>query len=205
MRQYSFWLIFINKNAIFKMHWRWIDIVSSSSEYIIKNSINRSDEEYMLKEKVLEMLKLQEKLDENFMKYTGNKQLNVENVRKALFDECGETNHEMKATWCYWKKSQNPVDRDKLKEELSDVYHFALSLHRLKRGFKFNKALYSWYNILFYKKSWFDLLAKVASGRKSTLYYTIVLTEKLGFTFDEMYDAYIEKNNINYKRMEEGY
>ena len=34
----------------------------------------------------------------------------------ASFDELGEVNHEMKAEWCYWKKSQEPVNRDKLKE-----------------------------------------------------------------------------------------
>lgn len=75
-----------------------------------------------MKDKIIEMLKMQEVLDNSFLQYMGNDKLDVEKVRMALFDELGEVNHEMKAKWCYWKKSQKPVDRDKLKEELSDVW-----------------------------------------------------------------------------------
>ena len=31
------------------------------------------------------------------------------------------------------------------------------------------------------------------------------IIEKLGFTFEEMYDAYMEKNKENYERMKRGY
>lgn len=75
-----------------------------------------------MKDKIIEMLKMQEALDNSFLQYMGNDKLDVEKVRMALFDELGEVNHEMKAKRCYWKKSQKPVDRDKLKEEISDVW-----------------------------------------------------------------------------------
>jgi dimeric dUTPase (all-alpha-NTP-PPase superfamily) len=52
---------------------------------------------------------------------------------------------------------------------------------------------------------WFSLLECVSKGYSYSLYYLIFLTEKLGFTFDEIYDAYIEKNKVNYERMKEGY
>lgn len=159
-----------------------------------------------MKEKIIEMLHIQEALDKSFMEYMGRtKPLKVEEVQKALFDECGEVNHAMKTDWCYWKKSQKPVDRKELKEELADVYHFALTIHRLNHGFEFEEIdLSASEHFLKYYK-WFGVLKYVSDGNSSVLYRTIVLTEKLGFTFDEMYEAYIEKNKVNYERMKEGY
>ena len=162
-----------------------------------------------MKEKIIEMLHIQEALDNSFMKYMGNDKLDIEKVRMALFDELGEVNHEMKAEWCYWKKSQEPVNRDKLKEELADVWHFALTLHRLENGIKFyNGILYIIRKALNESEENIDLyyiLQTVSDCTKNNLYYVILLTEKLGFTFEEMYDAYIKKNKENYERMKRGY
>lgn len=159
-----------------------------------------------MEEKILEMLKMQEALDKSFMQYMGNKELDIDKVKMALFDELGEVNHEMKAEWCYWKKSQKPVDRDKLKEELSDVYHFALTLHRLKNRFTFSEQCLNGYKAIYYESNWFDIIETLCFGSCiHCLYYTIVLTEKLGFTFEEMYQAYIDKNKVNYQRIKEGY
>lgn len=159
-----------------------------------------------MKEKIIEMLHIQEALDNSFMNYMGRtKPLTIEEVQKALFDECGEVNHAMKAEWCYWKKSQKPVEREELKKELADVYHFALTLHRLRCDFKFEESSYLHYKNFFENRDWFETLQYVSDGGISSLYRTIVLTEKLGFTFDEMYEAYIAKNKVNYERMKEGY
>ena len=159
-----------------------------------------------MKEKIIEMLHIQEALDNSFMNYMGRtKPLTIEEVQKALFDECGEVNHAMKAEWCYWKKSQKPVDRNELKEELSDVYHFSLTVHRLNYGFSFNEKTLKECRINHSSDDWFSLLECVSKGYSYSLYYLIFLTEKLGFTFDEIYDAYIEKNKVNYERMKEGY
>lgn len=162
-----------------------------------------------MKDKIIEMLQIQEKLDNSFIKYMGNDKLDINKVKMALFDELGEVNHEMKAEWCYWKKSQKPVDREKLKEELADVLHFALTLHRLKNGIKFdNGMLYIIRKVLNESEEnidWYYILQTVSACTKDNLYYVILLTEKLGFTFEEMYEAYIEKNRINYERMKRGY
>ena len=158
-----------------------------------------------MKEKILEMLKMQEALDNSFLQYMGNDKLDIKKVRMALFDELGEVNHEMKAEWCYWKKSQKPVNRDKLKEELSDVWHFALTLHRLRYGITFDR----FFNFLLRDEyvfiKWFDIIKYIITSNEYELYRVIILTEKLGFTFDEMFDAYMEKNKINYERMKRGY
>lgn len=160
-----------------------------------------------MKEKIIEMLHIQEALDKSFMEYMGiTEPLTVEEVQKALFDECGEVNHAMKADWCYWKKSQKPVDRNELKEELADVYHFALTIHRLINGYYFDIDKLNKVEKLYKKPAgWFNMLKTVSNGNPNVIYHTIILTEKLGFTFDEMYDAYIEKNKVNYERMKEGY
>lgn len=160
-----------------------------------------------MKEKVLEILKMQEALDNSFMKYMDNDKLDIEKVRMALFDELGEVNHEMKAEWCYWKKSQKPVNRDKLKEELSDVWHFALTLHRLKNGFTFKNGVLNGIKWVDECTSWFGIIEIInrIDYVDNVIYYVILLTEKLGFTFDEMYQAYIDKNKVNYQRIKEGY
>lgn len=159
-----------------------------------------------MKEKIIEMLYIQEALDKSFMEYMGRTEpLTVEEVQKALFDELGEVNHVMKAEWCYWKKSQKPVDRNELKEELADVWHFALSLHRLKNRFEFHDSLVIFCRRDCDKFDWFEVLKELSYQRYLGIYYVIILTEKLGFTFDEMYEAYIDKNKVNYQRMKEGY
>lgn len=158
-----------------------------------------------MKEKIIEMLKMQEALDNSFLQYMGNDKLDIEKLRMALFDELGEVNHEMKAEWCYWKKSQKPVNRDKLKEELSDVYHFALTLHRLSHGFNFDEGYIRYGETIHEDDNWFKMINVVIESSFAHLYEVVIITEKLGFTFDEMYQAYIDKNKENYERMKRGY
>lgn len=158
-----------------------------------------------MKDKIIEMLKMQEALDNSFLQYMGNDKIDIEKVRMALFDELGEVNHEMKAEWCYWKKSQKPVDRDKLKEELSDVWHFTLSLHRLINRITFSEFEFKRSKIWHDNVNWEVIIRGMALGNADILYDCIGLTEKLGFTFDEMYQAYMDKNKVNYERMKRGY
>lgn len=37
-----------------------------------------------------------------------------EKLNLAILDEIGELTHELKANWCWWKKSQAPVDNEKV-------------------------------------------------------------------------------------------
>lgn len=158
-----------------------------------------------MKEKIIEMLKMQEALDKSFMEYKRLDKLDIRKVKCALRDELGEVNHEMKGDWCYWKKSQKHVDREVVKEELADVYHFALSLHMLIYGFEFKYKKIEYSKFLYRECDWFEVLKDISNADGYELYYTIILTEKLGFTFDEVYEAYMKKNKVNYERMKEGY
>lgn len=161
-----------------------------------------------MKEKIIEMLKIQEALDNSFMEYKGLNKLDIRKVKCALRDELGEVNHEMKGDWCYWKKLQPLVERNKVKEELADVWHFSLSLHRLYNGFNYYEstrvAVKTDY-LIDPNFKWDDVLAYMCIPTGNILYECILLTELLGFTFEEMYDAYMEKNKENYERMKRGY
>lgn len=81
-------------------------------------------EEYDL---IKEMLDMQEKLDEAIMKGYGLFYIDEEKLSFAILDEVGELTHELKANWCWWKKTQAPVDDNKVLGELVDIWHFVLS------------------------------------------------------------------------------
>ena len=78
-------------------------------------------------ELIKEMLQMQKKLDEAIMNEYGLNEIDEENLRMAILDEVGELTHELKGNWCWWKKTQAPVDDKKVLGELVDIWHFVLS------------------------------------------------------------------------------
>ena len=76
---------------------------------------------------IKEMLQMQAKLDEAIMKEYGLDEIDKENLKMAILDEVGELTHELKGEWCWWKKTQAPVDEEKVLGELVDIWHFVLS------------------------------------------------------------------------------
>lgn len=64
-------------------------------------------------ELIKEMLKKQSKLDESIMSAYGLEEIDEEKLNMAILDEIGELTHELKANWCWWKKTQAPVDNEK--------------------------------------------------------------------------------------------
>lgn len=78
-------------------------------------------------ELIRKMLKMQAKLDEAIMKEYGLICIYEENLSFAILDEVGELTHELKANWCWWKKTQPQVDEEKVLGELVDIWHFVLS------------------------------------------------------------------------------
>ena len=43
-----------------------------------------------MKERIIEMLKIQEALDKSFMEYNNLEKLDINKIQMALFDECGQ-------------------------------------------------------------------------------------------------------------------
>lgn len=165
-------------------------------------------------ELIKEMLQMQEKLDEAIMKEYGLNEIDEENLRMAILDEVGELTHELKANWCWWKKTQAPVDKQKVLGELVDIWHFVLSY---QNHFNFGEeARLSYLNeeelsngmlkrLRTKKSNLSKVLTRLVIFESSIIPVLIAITEYLGFTIEQVYNAYCGKNKINYQRLKEGY
>lgn len=165
-------------------------------------------------ELIKEMLKMQAKLDEAIMKEYGLKEIDEEKLCFAILDEVGELTHELKANWCWWKKTQAPVDKEKVLGELVDIWHFVLSWQNHfmsgEEGLRKEKVMvenikqYVW-GMKNIKKEFIYVLTDLPSFTDSRVEALIAITEYLGFTIEQVYEAYCDKNKINYQRLENGY
>lgn len=165
-------------------------------------------------ELIKEMLKMQAKLDEAIMKEYGLYTIYEENLSFAILDEVGELTHELKGSWCWWKKTQAPVDDKKVLGELIDVWHFVLSYQNHFNGgengilnaLMFIRNSDNIFKLLMtneYKLS--ETLTDLATWNIHKMERLIAISEYLGFTIEQVYEAYGDKNKINYQRLKEGY
>jgi dimeric dUTPase (all-alpha-NTP-PPase superfamily) len=160
------------------------------------------------------MLKKQAKLDEAIMKEYGLKEIDEEKLSFAILDEVGELTHELKANWCWWKKTQAPVDKEKVLGELVDIWHFVLSWQNHfmsgEEGLRKEKVMvenikqYVW-RMKNIKKEFVYVLTDLSSFTDIRVEALIAITEYLGFEVEQVYEAYCSKNKINYQRLKEGY
>lgn len=79
---------------------------------------------------IKEMLQMQAKLDKAIMDEYGLEKLDEENLRMAILDEVGELTHELKGEWCWWKKTQAPVDEKKSSRRISRYLAFCVKLSK---------------------------------------------------------------------------
>lgn len=164
-------------------------------------------------ELIKEMLQMQAKLDKAIMDEYRLDKIDEEKLRFAILDEVGELTHELKANWCWWKKTQAPVDDNKVLGELVDIWHFALSYqNHFDYGMQgiINRCMF-----LRNSKKHLDLL-KAKDYELPEIFSDLVvfeyklerliaITEYLGFTIERVYEAYCSKNKINYQRLKEGH
>lgn len=165
-------------------------------------------------ELIKKMLQMQAKLDEAIMKEYGLAEIDKKNLGFAILDEVGELTHELKGNWCWWKKSQAPVDEEKVLGELVDIWHFVLSYQnhfdsgeeelRAEEQMIYNAITY-FCVIKVFKTGIIYLLADLTSINSNKLERLIAITEYLGFTIEDVYKAYCDKNKVNYQRLKEGY
>ena len=165
-------------------------------------------------ELIKEMLQMQAKLDESIMNEYGLNEIDEENLRMAILDEVGELTHELKWNWCWWKKTQAPVDDKKVLGELVDVWHFVLSYQNHFNGGEngilndliFEKTSDNILNLLMtYEYKLSGTLTDLATLNIHKMERLIAISEYLGFTVEQVYKAYCGKNKINYQRLNEGY
>ncbi len=163
---------------------------------------------------IKEMLQMQKKLDEAIMEEYGLTEIDEENLRMAILDETGELTHELKGNWCWWKKTQAPVDMGKVLGELVDIWHFVLSY---QNHFNFGEeARLSYLNeeelsngmlkrLRTKKSNLSKVLTRLVIFESSIIPVLIAISEYLGFTIEQVYECYCYKNKINYQRLKEGY
>ena len=165
-------------------------------------------------ELIKEMLHKQAKLDKSIMSAYGLIEIDEEKLRMAILDEVGELTHELKGNWCWWKKTQAPVDKEKVLGELVDVWHFILSwqnhFNKGEEGLRKEKIMietvkqYVW-GLKNLQKEFGYVLTDLPCCSDSKVEVLIAITEYLGFTIEDVYKAYCNKNKVNYQRLKEGY
>jgi dimeric dUTPase (all-alpha-NTP-PPase superfamily) len=165
-------------------------------------------------ELIKKMLQMQAKLDESIMKEYGLTEIDEENLRMAILDEVGELTHELKGNWCWWKKTQAPVDNDKVLGELVDIFHFVLSYQNHFNGgekgiisaLMFEGNSDNILNLLMTNKyNLSETLTDLSILNIHKIERLVAISEYLGFTVEQVYEAYCNKNKINYQRLKEGY
>ena len=154
-------------------------------------------------EQLKELLDMQKALDEAILKERGIEKYPLEEMKIALFVELGELMNELLSKFKFWKK--NPVDnREKELEEYVDCLSFKLSLINF---FGFPNIINSLLNYDEYKHlssiSFGDLFFSSYNDIHISSFFG--LGHKIGFTWEEVYNAYKKKNKLNYERLKNGY
>lgn len=166
-----------------------------------------------IKNQLKEMFQMQRTLNENILNEFGEEVMTEEKLELAIIDELGELTHELKGEWCWWKKSQKPVDRKRVLEELVDVYHFVLTSEMTWRYSSNDDTIdiilikyeYSINHFDELEKERLDYLIGDISYSYDKLKVLLQLTKCLQFSFDEVYQEYLNKNKVNYERLKNGY
>ena len=148
---------------------------------------------------IKKMLKTQKELDAALFEKGGLKEYPIEQIKTAYRVELGEALQEWKS-FKYWKKNKGIIDINKLLEELSDCLHFALSLESEIKNYNY-KEVFKYYD----KYDLYEIIDKCFTIYGSVLEDTIALGLKLGFTLDQLEEAYYKKNKINWDRIANNY
>lgn len=163
---------------------------------------------------IKKMLKMQAKLDKAIMDEYGLDKIDEDKLSFAILDEVGELTHELKGKWCWWKKTQPQVDEEKVLGELVDIWHFVLSWQNNfndgEEGLLADEQLMekidnSRWAIEERGKGIVIKLADLSYFSLRKVEPLIAITEHLGFTVEQVYKAYCDKNKVNYQRLESGY
>ena len=155
-----------------------------------------------------DMLTMQRALDKAIYKEHGC-EFDEEKCLLAMIDEIGEFNHEIKSTWCWWKKSQKEMDREKTLEELVDIWHFALSLTYRYFDLLIKNNKFEHYKFDDSEGGQDEKLSCLYAWLQHNKYYRLenlyAIGLKFGFTLEDVYNAYKKKNQVNYERLANNY
>lgn len=160
---------------------------------------------------IKKMLEAQKELDKANMEKGGLTEYPLDMVQTAYRVELGELLQEWKQ-FKYWKLNKGEIDREKMLEEWADCMHFALSLENYNicpnEGYYDYIAKHAEEDVekyLYAENDIYIVLKRCFTDFDYIVEYTIILGLKLGFTLEELEQAYWKKNKINWERIEGGY
>lgn len=157
------------------------------------------------KEQFEQICKRQRILDERIL---NGAEYPVDKMRIALFVELGELMNELPTYFKYWKKTA--VDnKEKALEEYVDCLHFAVSLLNYYEKFDHKYYYHPEYDDCKNDSDTsldeeLEFVFKFA-GSAISIESLFILGNQFGFTWDEIYQAYLKKNQINHERQDGGY
>ena len=152
---------------------------------------------------IKKMLEAQKELDAALFQKGGLKEYPIEQIKTAYRVELGEALQEWKS-FKYWKKNKGIIDINKLLEEIADCLHFALSLENDIKNYGFKEVTEEEFKC-YDKYDLYKIIDKCFIIYRSVLGDTIALGLKLGFTLDQLEEAYYKKNKINWDRIANNY
>ncbi|BCB05079.1 dUTP diphosphatase [Bacillus sp. KH172YL63] len=157
------------------------------------------------------LLDMQKKLDEHIEKEHGLEEEDlVEKKVLALLVEIGELANETRS-FKFWSKKASSAD-DVILEEFVDGIHFILSLGIEIGIMQFdlgdtnytNEDLSKQFLEVFKEVNHFAEERSVEHFQQLFRQY-VYLGELLGFSHEDVFEAYVKKNEVNYNRQKEGY
>ncbi len=159
--------------------------------------------EDIIKYKIEQMLKLQEKLNERTKENWRDS--NFEWYR-AIWVECAELLDHY--GWKWWKK-QSP-DTEQVKLEIIDIWHFVMSeyLQRQTDESIINSACLAYHHSKkqgFFRKSVENLAYESLAFKKADLQHFFDMLYEADMDLDDLYKGYIGKNVLNFFRQDHGY
>lgn len=161
---------------------------------------------------------MQEKLDKRIIREKGLQgQDLLENTVTALLVELGETANEWRG-FKHWSADRRPRT-EKLLVEYVDCLHFFLSIARqlqldpenlydINTHIRPEGTTANMFTTLIYQVSRIGLCESRASKElyfRQALELFMTLGRRLGFSYDQIAEAYVAKNEVNHQRQATGY
>ena len=166
----------------------------------------RRDKLKIILEQLNEMIEMQKELDKYIMDKQGISYSDVikDKIKIALFVELGELMNEFPTHFKYWKPNAKD-NRDKGLVEFVDCMHFTMSLfyhggYETKDTAGVVKIVDCFCNLPHVPKTQLKDIFDEYDHYNVLLIELLKLGHGLGFTWEEIYNAYIEKNKVNYDR-----
>ena len=159
-----------------------------------------------MNQRITDMLELQYILEKQYQFL--NLSESITELQLEMVTEMGELLQATKGIWCKRIRHDIPYDKKHTLEELADCIHFALA-----SVLEMNQQLHmDWFEYpidaqfeLQHKKGINDLIEMYINQEYGCLAAIFLIGDKFGFTFEEMYEAYKNKNKINLQRLKDGY